>query len=61
MTAAGSNHRIAIGADHGGFALKEALKKHLCEAGCAVADCGTVDGAQADYPVIAASVAAQAS
>lgn len=61
MTAAGSDNRIAIGADHGGFALKEALKQHLCQAGYAVEDCGAFDGATADYPVIAAAVAGRIS
>src|SRR5262245_1514536 len=32
---------IAIGADHGGFELKEALKQHLVKRGVSVADFGT--------------------
>ncbi len=61
MTTTESNNRIAIGADHGGYALKEALKQHLFEAGYTVDDCGTFDAAKADYPVIAAAVAAKIS
>ena len=41
---------IAIGADHGGFALKERLGAHLRDQGYQVVDCGT-DGPDAvDYP-----------
>lgn len=49
--------RIAVGADHGGFALKEHLKGWLAGQGYAVVDCGTLDGGRCDYPVIAAAVA----
>ena len=31
---------IAIGSDHGGFALKELVIKHLQEKGVEVKDCG---------------------
>jgi deoxyribose-phosphate aldolase len=51
------SHRIAIGADHGGFPLKQALKRWLGEQGHAVDDCGTLDGSRCDYPDIAARVA----
>jgi len=61
MTATRSNNRIAIGSDHGGYELKEALRRHLCRTSLAVDDCGTFDGAKADYPVIAAAVAARIS
>src|SRR5438034_8919351 len=33
--------RVAIGADHGGYAMEEALKRGLRELGYAVEDCGT--------------------
>ena len=52
---------IAIGADHGGFALKELLKKSLQAKGYEVEDCGTLDGSRCDYPIIAASVAERVS
>ncbi len=50
---------IAIGADHGGFALKERLGFKLKEAGYSVTDCGTDSTASVDYPDIAAAVARQ--
>src|SRR3989344_169496 len=31
---------IYLAGDHAGFTLKEAIKKHLAEKGCAVDDCG---------------------
>lgn len=48
---------VALGSDHGGYALKEHLKGWLEERGHRVVDCGTHDGARCDYPVIAAAVA----
>ena len=36
---------IALAADHGGFELKEAVRKHLDEIGQAYTDFGTLDGA----------------
>jgi ribose 5-phosphate isomerase B len=48
--------RIAIGADHGGVALKAALIDHLRKTGKAVVDHGTTGTDQVDYPDIAASV-----
>ena len=50
---------IAIGADHGGFALKETLKANLIEAGWAVEDCGTDSAEACDYPEFAHAVARQ--
>ena len=47
---------IAIGADHGGFELKEVVKKHLEERKIAYKDFGTYSGEAVDYPVIAKSV-----
>ena len=41
---------IAIGSDHGGFDLKEAVKKHLQERGFEVKDCGTYSKDSCDYP-----------
>jgi len=44
---------VALGADHGGFPLKEELKKFLTEQGYAVIDCGTFSTVAVDYPVFA--------
>ncbi len=41
---------IAIGSDHGGFALKESVKKHLTERGIEFKDFGTNDLNSCDYP-----------
>ena len=49
--------RIAIGADHAGFALKQQLRDHLAAAGHDVADHGTHTETSCDYPDLAASVA----
>jgi deoxyribose-phosphate aldolase len=48
---------VAIGADHGGYALKESLRGWLDKNGYAAIDCGTFDGQRCDYPRIAADVA----
>jgi ribose 5-phosphate isomerase B len=48
---------IAIGADHGGFSLKEALKPLIESLGLAVRDVGVYDTKPADYPDIAVKVA----
>ena len=44
------NSRIAIGCDHAGFALKEALKKQLLDEGYEVKDYGTYSTDSVDYP-----------
>ncbi len=41
---------IAIGSDHGGFELKEHLKKHLEGAGVEVKDYGVFNEESVDYP-----------
>ena len=48
---------IAIGSDHGGFALKQAIIKHLEAAGYACQDCGTYSEESCDYPVYGEAVA----
>jgi len=48
---------IAIGADHGGFRLKEALRPLLESLGLEVRDVGVYDEKPADYPDIAVKVA----
>jgi ribose 5-phosphate isomerase B len=44
---------VAIAADHAGYALKEALKIRLTEAGYAVIDAGTDSDKSCDYPLYA--------
>lgn len=46
---------IALGADHGGYELKEAIKQHLEERGIAYRDFGTNSTASCDYPDYAAA------
>ena len=48
---------IGIGSDHGGFALKETIKKHLEERGLEYKDYGTYSSASCDYPVYGRAVA----
>jgi len=48
---------IAIGSDHGGFALKEVVAKHLRDLGLDFVDCGCYDISSVDYPVYAQAVA----
>ena len=48
--------RVAIGADHAGFALKEHLKATLAADGHEVVDLGTDSEASVDYPPICADV-----
>src|SRR5258707_2605262 len=48
---------VALGADHGGYALKEALKAFLGELGYPVVDCGTHSTEPVDYPDLAYAVA----
>ncbi len=43
--------KIALASDHGGFALKEALKKHLEERGFETLDLGTYTEDSVDYPI----------
>ncbi|MEX1248691.1 MAG: ribose 5-phosphate isomerase B [Anaerolineales bacterium] len=55
---AGSAKRpVAIGSDHGGFAMKEELKKHLQDKNYEVLDCGTNSTEAVDYPDFAQAVA----
>src|ERR1035438_899999 len=48
---------VAIGSDHGGFRLKEALKPLMESMGLAVRDVGVSEEKPADYPDIAHMVA----
>jgi ribose 5-phosphate isomerase B len=54
-------HIVALGADHGGFRMKEALKAHLEDQGYEVVDCGTHSQDSVDYPDFARAVAALVS
>ena len=49
--------KVAIGADHGGFALKTELVIYLTHAGHTLLDLGTFSSAAADYPDYARVVA----
>ncbi len=48
---------IAIGSDHGGFDLKEAVIAHLKEQGIAYKDYGCYDKKSCDYPIYGRAVA----
>ncbi len=48
--------KIAIGSDHAGFELKEAIKKYLTEKGYEVFDEGTDSLSSVDYPDYGAKV-----
>ena len=48
---------IAIGSDHGGFKLKEEVKKYLEEKQIEYIDCGCYSEESVDYPNIAKKVA----
>ncbi|MDH3308290.1 MAG: ribose 5-phosphate isomerase B [Acidimicrobiia bacterium] len=49
--------RIAVGADHAGYQLKDTVARFLAEQGHAVTDFGTHSEDSVDYPDYAASVA----
>ncbi|MCJ8343338.1 MAG: RpiB/LacA/LacB family sugar-phosphate isomerase, partial [Cetobacterium sp.] len=49
--------KIALGADHGGYQLKEIIKKHLESKGYDVVDKGTYSTDSVDYPDYAKAVA----
>ncbi len=52
-----SNITVALGCDHGGYALKEQLKAHLEERGIACRDFGCHSTESCDYPVFARQAA----
>jgi RpiB/LacA/LacB family sugar-phosphate isomerase len=56
-TASAKGARVALGADHGGFDLKENLKQHLTEHGVSVIDFGARSKEHTDYPDFAQMVA----
>jgi len=49
--------KLAMGCDHGGYGLKETLKRVLTEQGHQVVDCGTHSAESCDYPEFAAAAA----
>lgn len=49
-TAPGTGERVAVAADHGGFALKQALADALRRRGYAVVDLGAHSADSVDYP-----------
>lgn len=48
---------IALGCDHGGFALMQVIKSHLEELGLEYRDFGTYSADSCDYPVYAEAAA----
>ena len=48
---------IAIGSDHGGYKLKEEIKRYQDEKGIGYEDCGTNSEERTDYPIYAEKVA----
>lgn len=48
---------IAIGADHGGYKLKEEIKKYFIEKNIEYIDLGTYSEERTDYPIYAEKVA----
>jgi ribose 5-phosphate isomerase B len=52
---------IILGSDHGGLALKEAVKELLKERGLPLEDCGTDNGDSVDYPDFGEKVARRVS
>jgi ribose 5-phosphate isomerase B len=56
-----TSRRIAIGADHGGFIMKEDIKNYLQGIGFRVDDCGTYNTDSVDYPDFAYAVAFKVS
>ena len=61
QNSANQTRRIAIAADHGGFAMKEDLKPFLQKQGYQVDDCGTHSTESVDYPDFAYAAAIKVS
>lgn len=53
--------KIAIGADHGGFSLKEIIRENLEKKGYEIKDFGTYSADSVDYPDIAKVVSKEVS
>jgi ribose 5-phosphate isomerase B len=56
-TESSGGKQIALGADHGGYPLKEELSRFLTGLGYTVQDCGTGSSESVDYPDYAVAVA----
>ncbi|HLD08162.1 MAG TPA: RpiB/LacA/LacB family sugar-phosphate isomerase [Candidatus Peribacterales bacterium] len=52
-----AHKRIALGADHAGFALKESLREYCRKKGIDVLDVGTFSKESVDYPLIGKKIA----
>ena len=52
-----TNTKIAVGSDHAGYNLKNAIAKYLTDIGYDVIDKGTYSKESCDYPVFAKAVA----
>ncbi len=52
-----SSMKIALGADHAGFELKNQIKQYLADRGISVDDKGTLSNDSCDYPDFARAVA----
>ena len=52
MSETDAKPRIALGSDHAGFTVKEAIRKYLEAAGDPVDDQGTWSEESVDYPVL---------
>ena len=58
MSASASNPgRVVVASDHGGYPLKEAIKRHLQSKSVPILDAGTNSTEACDYPVFAYKVA----
>ena len=51
--------KVALGCDHGGFALKETVAGQIAAAGHQVVDCGVMSATSVDYPELSAAVCAK--
>ena len=51
--------KIAIGADHGGFALKKFIIQNYAQKGIILSDLGTFSEQSCDYPLVAEKMAAE--
>ena len=54
-----TNMKIAIGCDHAGFELKEAIANHLSNNNVEYIDCGAYDQQSVDYPDFAKKVVSE--
>jgi ribose 5-phosphate isomerase B len=59
MAAQGVSRKIAIGADHGGYAMKQELIEFLKTLSIECDDCGTHNAEKCDYPDVAKAVCAK--